>query len=58
MKPWGGCLCVGCLEKRIGRELIPDDFDADHVFNYAYPGTPRLLERQGRYDPLGDWEAA
>jgi hypothetical protein len=20
MKPWGGCLCVGCLEKRIGRK--------------------------------------
>jgi hypothetical protein len=57
MEPWGGCLCIGCLEKRIGRRLIPDDFP-DHVFNTGFPGTPRLLERQGRYDPLGDWEAA
>ena len=57
MEPWGGCLCIGCLERRIGRPLIRDDF-AEHVFNTYYPGTPRLLERQGRYDPLGDWEAA
>jgi hypothetical protein len=57
MEPWGGCLCIGCIEKRIGRRLIPEDF-ADHIFNTYYPGTPRLLERQGRYDPLGEWEAA
>jgi hypothetical protein len=55
MEPYGGVLCVGCLEKRIGRRLTPDDFP-DHVFNTTYPGTPRLLERQGRHDPLGDWE--
>ncbi len=57
MKPggWDGCLCIGCLEKRIGRPLTPDDFN-DHVFNTSLPGTPRLLERQGRYDPLGEWE--
>jgi hypothetical protein len=57
MEPWGGCLCIGCLEKRIGRRLMPDDF-ADHVFNTYWPGTQRLLERQGRYDPLGDWDDA
>jgi hypothetical protein len=57
MEPSGGCLCVGCLEQRIGRRLTPDDF-ADHVFNTTLPGTTRLLERQGRYDPLGDWETA
>jgi hypothetical protein len=58
MEPWGGCLCIGCLEKRIGRRLMPHDF-ADHVFNISYPGTPRLLERQGRldkHDPLGEWD--
>src|SRR6516164_5932789 len=27
MEPWGGCLCVGCLERRIGRRLRPKDFD-------------------------------
>jgi hypothetical protein len=59
MAPWGGCLCIGCLEKRIGRQLKPMDF-ADHVFNDHYPGTPRLLERQGRAyaDPLGEQPSA
>jgi hypothetical protein len=51
---WDGCLCIGCLERRIGRELKPHDF-ADHVFNQHYPGTPRLLERQGR---LGNFDGA
>jgi hypothetical protein len=42
---WGeGCLCIGCLEKRIGRRLKPKDF-TDHPFNQL-PGTPRLLNRR------------
>jgi hypothetical protein len=45
MRSLSGCLCISCLEKRIGRELRPEDFP-DHVFNYA-PGTPRLLSRRG-----------
>jgi hypothetical protein len=40
----GGCLCIGCPEKRIGRRLKPKDFDPDHPFN-EMPGTPRLLDR-------------
>jgi hypothetical protein len=55
MEPWGGCLCIGCLEARIGRPLTPDDFP-DHPFNNVLPGTQRLLERQGR--SIGDWESA
>jgi hypothetical protein len=43
---WGGVLCVGCLEKRIGRRLKPKDF-LHHPLNWL-PGTRRLLERQGR----------
>lgn len=46
MEPMGGCLCIGCLEKRIGRTLVPDDFDQDHPFNQM-PGSPRLLSRRG-----------
>jgi len=47
MEAWGGCLCIGCLEKRIGRQLIPDDFIPDHPFNSAHlPGTRRLLQRR------------
>ena len=54
MEPWGGCLCVGCLETRLGRRLTPDDF-ADRALNNL-PGTSRLLERQGRHLSLGKWE--
>jgi hypothetical protein len=41
-----GFLCIGCLEKRIGRELVPADFtdvpinDPDNPWN-----TPRLRSR-------------
>jgi hypothetical protein len=48
MEPWGGCLCIGCLEKRLGRLLRPKDFQRGHVFNLPHiPGTPRLLKRRG-----------
>jgi hypothetical protein len=44
----GGCLCIGCLEKRIGRRLKPSDFP-DHEFNLpCIPATRRLLKRRGR----------
>jgi hypothetical protein len=47
MDDWGGCLCIGCLEKRLGRRLRPKDFLRNHIFNQL-PGTDRLLRRQGR----------
>jgi hypothetical protein len=47
-----GCLCVGCLEKRIGRRLKPKDFLRDHPFNQL-PGTERLLKRQKRWHQRG-----
>jgi hypothetical protein len=47
MEGYGGCLCVGCLERRIGRVLRPEDFPP-HPFLHL-PGTRRLLERQGRH---------
>jgi hypothetical protein len=43
--PWGGCLCIGCLETRIGRRLRPKDFLRNHPLNQL-PGTARLLERR------------
>jgi hypothetical protein len=47
MKPMGGCLCIGCLEKRLGRELRPKDFPSDRNFNRPdLPGTERLKERR------------
>lgn len=42
----GGCLCIVCLEKRIGRRLKPGDFAPGHPFN-SLPGTRRLLKRRG-----------
>jgi hypothetical protein len=26
LEGYGGCLCIGCLERRIGRTLVPKDF--------------------------------
>ena len=45
MEPMGGCICIGCLEKRLGRRLNPKDFPRRHPFN-SLPGTARLLERR------------
>jgi hypothetical protein len=44
IEPFGGCLCIGCLERRLGRRLKPKDF-ARHVFN-GLPGSARLLQRR------------
>jgi hypothetical protein len=45
MKPMGGCLCVGCLEKRLGRQLTPEDFESEDAFN-RMPGSVRLMSRR------------
>jgi hypothetical protein len=47
MEPMGGCLCIGCLELRLGRRVRPTDFQRDHPFNYL-PGTQRLMNRRGQ----------
>jgi len=48
LAPYGGCLCVGCLERRIGRKLRAKDFSFDHPFNQPHvPCTERLRERRG-----------
>ena len=58
-----GCLCIGCLEARLGRRLSPRSYqliwqeNKDRFGNVAktkhdplnkLPGTARLLSRQGR----------
>jgi hypothetical protein len=49
MEGYGGCLCVGCLEKRLGRELRPKDFPRKHPFNSpSLPCTERLWSRRDR----------
>jgi len=48
LEGWGGCLCIGCLEKRIGRRLKPKDFVAGHEFNKpTFPASRRLQKRRG-----------
>jgi hypothetical protein len=48
MQPRGGCLCIGCLEKRLGRELRIKDFLREHNLNARHlRGTTRLLKRRG-----------
>lgn len=42
-----GCLCIGCLEKRLGRTLVPKDFSRRHPCN-RWPGTERLRARRDR----------
>jgi hypothetical protein len=46
MGPMSGCLCIGCLETRLGRTLTPADFPKGGL--NSFPGTARLKARQGR----------
>jgi hypothetical protein len=44
-----GCLCVGCLEKRLGRMLNREDFIPRHPFHGPrFPRTKRLNDRLER----------
>ena len=49
MKPLGGKLCVGCIEKRLGRKLNCNDFFMIglNINAYIYPwcGSKRLRKR-------------
>jgi hypothetical protein len=47
MEPDGGCLCIKCLEKRLGRKLTVQDFKLDDAFNLpGLPCTPLLAKRR------------
>lgn len=50
-----GMLCIGCLEKRMGRKLVPADF-TDARINWSIPGqhSPRLADRIGHNPPPFD----
>jgi hypothetical protein len=41
-----GCLCIGCLEVRIKRRLVPNDFPRDHGLNLLPRGSARLMSRR------------
>jgi hypothetical protein len=43
-----GMLCISCLEKRLGRELIPEDFTECLVNDFGkHTGSTRLKLRLG-----------
>lgn len=41
-----GILCIGCVEKRMGRELRPRDFTSAPI-NAIFPPSDRLQARRG-----------
>jgi hypothetical protein len=48
MERLGGCLCIGCLEARLGRRLTAADFPRDAPVNWVAPWTDhsdRLRDR-------------
>lgn len=41
-----GMLCVGCIESRLGRRLIPDDFNESYLNrSRSFERSARLLDR-------------
>jgi len=45
--PLLGMLCIGCLEARLGRRLVPDDFASVPLNTGRGHRSARLLERLG-----------
>jgi hypothetical protein len=45
MKPRGD-LCIGCLERRLGRQLVPQDFTDAEVNEPFVLDSPRLRSRK------------
>jgi hypothetical protein len=50
--PGGDFLCVGCLEQRLGRELLPADFTAAPINDPSPGDTPRLASRKAGGRPV------
>lgn len=48
MESDGGMLCIGCLEKRLGRTLTSVDFTAYPINQGYFSYSDRLAERLGR----------
>jgi hypothetical protein len=47
-------LCIGCVEKRIGRLLVPGDFPDFGINDHsAIHGSERIRHRLGKRDVLG-----
>ena len=44
-------LCIGCLERRLGRKLVPVDFTPLPVNEPSLLDTPRLAARKAGREP-------
>jgi hypothetical protein len=46
---WEDNLCIGCLEKRLGRKVGPmlPDFCSCPSYDWMYPTSDRLMDRYG-----------
>jgi hypothetical protein len=53
---WNGVLCIGCLEKRLGRRLRPYDFMAEHADEFNDPNLPGTRRRLERLTGCTTWE--
>ena len=53
---WERVLCIGCLEKRIGRRLQPFDFMAEHADGFNNPSLPGTRRRFERLMGAETWE--
>ena len=54
MAGWGGCLCVGCIERRLDRQLRPKDFhkqDRDWAEFSVYGTPPKSAGLRNRNRP-------
>jgi hypothetical protein len=49
-----GFLCVGCLEKRLGRTLKPKDFTSAPINDPSPWDTERLASRKRRGSTIAD----
>ncbi len=50
----GGMLCIGCLERRIGRKLTPSDFRIAPINQGFFTRSARLLDRLGQAPKINE----
>jgi len=69
MEPWGGCLCIPCLEQRLGRILKPERLSSSSIQQFARDRTtdraagrmttphPEGSHRRSWYVPVARYES-
>lgn len=53
---WNDNLCIGCLEKRLGRKISMSDMGSFPGYDWMLPTSSRLMDRYGfKRDASGKW---